>query len=187
MAHLCMKHDNNLAVLHLGASPVGVEVGADGSLAFRPVGYAEAAAVQPAVGSLSAVFAPWQDAARLRWSLVAAWPGDVTANGTPLLGGLRVLRHRDGITFRRGVRPVFYLDEDPAQVQPFPVDRAEARCSLCRGEIRAGTTAVRCPGCGQWYHMAEQRCWTYNRHCLNRTCRHATELNGRFSWTPKGL
>ena len=111
-------------------------------------------------------------------------------NGRPVLGGMRVLEHRDEVTFGRS--RLFYSAESTPVVVVFR--RAEGvrspTCPLCRGPVRDGDQAVRCPGCGRWFHQADaadgkpaKPCWTYAPTC--RFCNHPTALGGEAGWRPE--
>jgi hypothetical protein len=111
-------------------------------------------------------------------------------NGRPVLGGLRVLEHRDEVIIGRS--RLYYSAEATPVVVVFR--RAEGSrsptCPLCRGPIRDGDRAVQCPGCGRWFHQADagedkpaKPCWTYAPTC--RFCNHPTALGGGAGWRPE--
>ena len=111
-------------------------------------------------------------------------------NGRPVLGGLRVLEHRDEVVL--GKSRLFYSAESTPLVVMFqPFDGARLpTCPLCRGPIRAGDPAVQCPGCGRWLHQIDaadgkpaKNCWTYAPTC--RFCNHPTALGGDAAWRPE--
>ena len=104
-------------------------------------------------------------------------------NGRPVLGGLRVLEHKDEVIFGRS--RLFCSAESAPVVVVFR--RAEGArsptCPLCRGPVRDGDRAVQCPGCGRWFHQADKPCWTYAPTC--RFCNHPTALGGEAGWRPE--
>src|SRR4051812_28999440 len=107
----------------------------------------------------------------------------VRVNGEPVLGGLRLLDHRDEILVG-GVRLLFSAETVP-EVVSFTASEGMRTpvCPVCRGPVRAGLLAVQCPGCGRWCHMLEGRpCWTYAPTC--RFCNHPTALTADAVWRP---
>jgi hypothetical protein len=122
--------------------------------------------------------------------LFAGAGAPVLVNGEPLLGGFRVLEHKDEILVGR-LRLYFSSESAPALV----VFRAEpgarpCTCPVCRGPIKDGDTAVQCPGCSRWFHQLEpaegrtpRRCWTFAAQC--RICNHPTALTGEPVWRPE--
>ena len=104
-------------------------------------------------------------------------------NGCPVLGGLRVLEHKDEVTFGRS--RVFYSAESTPLVVVFCREDGSRSptCPLCRGPVRDGDRAVQCPGCGRWFHQADKPCWTYAPTC--RFCNHPTALGGGAGWRPE--
>lgn len=113
----------------------------------------------------------------------------VLVNGRPVLGGFRLLEHRDEIVVGR--RRLYFSAESSPTVTVFrqePGARA-CTCPVCRGPIKDGMTAVQCPGCSRWFHQLEpaegqpaRRCWTFSPNC--RICNHPTALGGEAVWTP---
>ena len=184
MAHLCMTKEHELMVLPLGRSG-SVEVRADkGGYTFHsaPVN----------AGKLSAdgfLLVPWDESGKPCWALVCSRGTEACVNGSPAIAGLQVLSDRDAVTMGKRSSPVFFLDEDPVRIEPFPRARDTVKCRRCRTPITEGQPSVRCPGCGQWYHQETggRECWTYKgaKHCMQ--CKHPTSLDGTFSWTPEGL
>jgi hypothetical protein len=104
-------------------------------------------------------------------------------NGRPVLGGLRVLEHKDEVIHGRS--RFFYSAESAPVLVAFR--RAEGArsptCPLCRGPVRDGDPAVQCPGCGRWFHQSAKPCWTYAPTC--RFCNHPTALDGAAGWRPE--
>ena len=118
-----------------------------------------------------------------RTALVLPVGAAARVNGRPVLGGLRVLEHKDEVIFGRS--RLFYSAESTPVVVVFR--RAEGArsptCPLCRGPVRDGDRAVQCPGCGRWFHQADKPCWTYAPTC--RFCNHPTALGGEAGWRPE--
>jgi hypothetical protein len=112
----------------------------------------------------------------------------VRVNGLPA-PGMRVLTHGDEILVE-GKRYRF-SDESVPEITTFrEVTGVRApNCPICRGPIKDGQEAVRCPRCGHWFHQASatagspaKACWTYAETC--RICRHPTSLDGHSIWRP---
>jgi hypothetical protein len=124
-------------------------------------------------------------------ALLLAAPGVwVRVNGQPVLGGLRVLEHRDEVLLP-AARLFFSVETTPRVVtyQPAAGERAPT-CPICRGPIRQGMQAVQCPGCGRWFHQGEaadgkpgKPCWTYVPTC--RFCSHPTSFAAEAAWHPE--
>lgn len=115
------------------------------------------------------------------WLLLAS--ESVLVNGSPLFGGVRVLRDRDEV--RVGSRRAYFSEEEPPQVVPFPGADEPILCPRCKLALTAGEPSVRCP-CGVWYHQsAEFPCFTYSERCS--LCDRATTLDAGFRWTPRNL
>jgi hypothetical protein len=113
----------------------------------------------------------------------------VRVNGEPVLGGLRLLLHKDEVC-AEDARLFFSAESAPAVV-PFqaPAGGRVPTCPVCRGPIREGSPAVRCPGCGRWFHQGEagagrpaKPCWTYAPSC--RFCDHPTSFAAEATWRP---
>jgi hypothetical protein len=122
-------------------------------------------------------------------TLLAPPRAAVHVNGLPVIGGLRVLEHRDEILVEES--RFYFSAESRPFVTPFQLDNGSRRptCPVCRGPLRDGETAVRCPGCSRWFHQLEVKdgqrgrtCWTYAATC--RFCQHPTSLSGEPTWTP---
>lgn len=113
----------------------------------------------------------------------------VRVNGEPVLGGLRVLEHKDEVLV--GSERLFYSAEVTPLVVTFRPDAGERIpvCPVCRGPVRDGMQAVECPGCGRWFHQRPvsgdqpaKPCWTYAPTC--RFCNHPTPLDVSAAWKP---
>jgi len=114
----------------------------------------------------------------------------VLVNGQPVVGGFRLLEHRDEVLVGRSR---FYFSAEAAPVVAVFRQEPGARpctCPVCRGVIRDGEAAVQCPGCGRWFHQIEpaegskgRRCWTFAQTC--RVCNHPTALSGEPVWRPE--
>ena len=109
----------------------------------------------------------------------------VRVNGEPVLGGVRVLDHRDEILVRTD-RFLFSAQTAPLVIPFAPApDQRPPVCPICRGPVRAGMQAVACPGCGRWFHQLDDKpCWTYAPTC--RFCQHPTPLDEAATWRPGG-
>jgi hypothetical protein len=114
----------------------------------------------------------------------------IAVNGLPVLGGLKVLDHRDEII--AGSARFVFSDESLPEVIEFRPgsDQRELRCSLCRGAIQQGMAVVCCPRCGRLFHQInggsdgpERHCWTYSDRCRN--CGHPTALSEGALWAPE--
>lgn len=110
-------------------------------------------------------------------------------NGQPVLGGLRVLEHRDEVLVG-DARLFFSLETTPTVVVfQAPAGTRPPTCPVCRGPIVDGSQAVQCPGCGRWFHQADavdgrpaKPCWTYAPTC--RFCAHPTPFSAEAAWSP---
>jgi hypothetical protein len=125
-----------------------------------------------------------------RGALLMAAPGTwVRVNGHPILGGARVLDHKDEILVLGG-RLFFSLETTPTVVSFHVPDGMRApTCPICRGPIKDGMAAVQCPGCARWCHQIEaadgrtaKPCWTYAPTC--RFCSHPTAFAAEAAWRP---
>jgi hypothetical protein len=105
-----------------------------------------------------------------------------------LLGGLKVLGHRDEILV--GGELFCYSAQSRPVVIEFTLAEGgrRPRCGVCRMEIEDGQAAVACPQCGRVYHQidaageqAAKQCWTYLPTCL---CGHSTALGEDGAWRP---
>lgn len=115
------------------------------------------------------------------FALVAARP--LALNGAAPLGGLAVLRDRDEIRTPSGARLYFSTEQLPV-VEPYP-GADEARCARCGDALRPGDAAVRCTGCGLWYHHGEESCFAYAAACAS--CKAPTRLDAGFAWSPENI
>jgi hypothetical protein len=112
----------------------------------------------------------------------------VRINGEPVLGGLRILEHKDEI-LAATVRLCFSQETTPVVVTFATSGQRPPICPICRGPVRDGMQAVQCPGCGRWFHQRDAEgqqpakpCWTYAPTC--RFCRHPTSFAGDAAWRP---
>jgi hypothetical protein len=114
----------------------------------------------------------------------------VRINGLPVLGGIALLQHRDEILIN-AERFCFSAETRPV-VTTFHMEPGSRgpTCPVCRGSLADGEQAVRCPGCGRWFHQIEasegrkaRSCWTYSATC--RFCQHPTSLSGETAWRPE--
>ena len=111
-------------------------------------------------------------------------------NGQPVLGGLRILAHKDEILLGRS-RLFFSAEAVPILARFRREAGARApTCPTCRGPLQDGEEAVQCPGCRRWYHQLgasgdakAKPCWTYAPTC--RFCTHPTSLDGEPVWRPE--
>jgi hypothetical protein len=135
-------------------------------------------------------FCPFGRGADRGMALLLAPDVRVWVNGLPVLGGLRVLEHKDEILLA-GARLYFSAEATPV-IATFQ-NRAGERipsCPICRGQLKEGDAAVQCPGCGRWHHQLPaadgkpaKACWTYAATC--RFCGHPTALTGQPAWRPE--
>ena len=133
--------------------------------------------------------APFHDGGRRRFALIVRAVGFTHINGSPLVGGIRVLQHKDEISV--GSESLFFSAEATPVVEVYRPDDSpkRPRCAICRAAIQDAQHVVRCPGCARLYHQiaavngkAEKHCWTYSPTC--RFCEHPTSLSGELSWRP---
>jgi hypothetical protein len=123
--------------------------------------------------------------------MVLIVPVDVRAfvNGVLVPGGFRVLAHGDEI-LAAGKRYSFSDESLPAVTVYREVAGVRApSCPVCRGPIKDGQDAVRCPRCAHWFHQIDgaggrpaKPCWIYAETC--RICGHPTSLSGESVWRP---
>src|SRR5271165_7039098 len=119
-----------------------------------------------------------------RWVVVAGLDSQTRVNGIPLSAiGVRVLADRDELSLA-GVGSAFYSAEDLAEVVAFAGADRVILCGRCRQKIEPGSPAVKCPGCGTWYHeKPDLNCFSYGATCT--FCPAATVLGAGFSWVPE--
>jgi hypothetical protein len=110
-------------------------------------------------------------------------------NGEPVLGGLRLLEHKDEI-LAGAARLCFSQETTPVVVHFHAVTGQRLPiCPVCRGPVREDNQAVACPGCGRWFHQLDadgdrpaKPCWTYAPTC--RFCNHPTAFAASAAWRP---
>lgn len=117
-------------------------------------------------------------------AVLLARPGVwVRVNGEPVLGGMRILEHKDEVL--AGDRRLVFSQEGNPVIRPY-TPSAGARlptCPVCRGPVREAALAVQCPGCGRWFHQeGEKICWSYAPNC--RFCNHPTAFDDSAAWRP---
>jgi LSD1 subclass zinc finger protein len=119
-----------------------------------------------------------------RWLVMAGPDAQLRVNGIPLGAvGARVLCDRDELSIP-GVGSAYYSAESLAEIVAFPGADRVVLCGRCRQPIHAGSSAVRCTGCGTWYHeRSDLNCFSYSETCT--FCPKATVLDAGFSWTPE--
>jgi hypothetical protein len=113
----------------------------------------------------------------------------VRVNGEPVLGGMRLLEHKDEVLVW-GVRLCFSRETAPIVVRYRPAEGQRLPvCPICRGPVRADMQAVQCPGCARWFHQLDAEgerhakpCWTYAPTC--RFCNHPTSFAAEDAWRP---
>lgn len=119
----------------------------------------------------------------MSWAVMAATPGMLSVCGQPVALGMRALADRDSIRID-GMGTLFFSTETLARVEPFPRQDRECFCPRDKLPLESGTPAVRCPGCGLWYHERPDRpCWTYAPTC--QMCPQPTAWGSGFRWTPE--
>jgi hypothetical protein len=107
-------------------------------------------------------------------------------NGRRVMGGIRILRHRDELLVDGAT--LFYSDESLPLAQTFALHdgATRPRCPVCRRNIEDNETTVRCPRCSRVFHQLEgaeaKLCWTYRPFCL---CMHPTDMNPDALWRPE--
>src|SRR5262249_50821649 len=81
------------------------------------------------------------------FGLLARTGAHVRVTGLPIAGGLHVLRHRDEVLLGR--QRFWFSAESTPVVTTFQLREGERRptCPVCRGPVKDGEQAVRCPGC----------------------------------------
>jgi hypothetical protein len=118
-----------------------------------------------------------------RWLLMTGGERRIWVNGLPLALGMRVVRDRDRIRVE-GAGTVFLSTEVLPRVETFPGADTAVLCPRCRTEVEAGTAAVRCPGCGVWYHESPSfPCFTFAATCA--VCPQPTDMSAGYRWVPE--
>jgi len=118
------------------------------------------------------------------WYLLAPPTVSVFVNGEAVPLGIRVLRDRDEIRVAGG-QPVFFSTEKLIGVEPY-AGVAGATCLRCAKTIERNSPAVRCPGCGRWYHQsAERGCFTYGDAPICVECGADAVVSDQFQWMPE--
>jgi hypothetical protein len=112
----------------------------------------------------------------------------VRVNGERVLGGMRLIEHKDEVLVE-DARLVFSQESAPVIVRFTVLTNLRLpTCPICRGPIRDGMQAVQCPGCGRWFHQIDDEgetarpCWTYAPTC--RFCQHTTSFAAEAAWRP---
>ena len=117
-------------------------------------------------------------------AVLLARPGVwVRVNGDPVLGGMRLLQHKDEV-LADDVRLVFSQQGIPAVVA-FSLNNGGRlpTCPVCRGLVQESALSVQCPGCARWFHQeGAKTCWTYAPTC--RFCNHPTAFDDSAAWRP---
>lgn len=112
----------------------------------------------------------------------------IWVNGETVLGGMKVLAHRDEILV--GGELYCYSAQSRPAVAAFALAEGERRprCGVCRMAIEDGQATVACPQCARVFHQLEaageqaaKLCWTYRPACL---CGHPTGLGEEDAWRP---
>ncbi len=113
----------------------------------------------------------------------------VRVNGLPIMGGIRILEHRDEIVV--GSSRTFFSAESTPSVEIYRHTDAGRRpkCPVCRNAVMDDQSVVRCPGCNRIFHQIEEtesspkkHCWTYSNEC--KFCGHPTQMSGEPVWRP---
>jgi hypothetical protein len=130
-----------------------------------------------------------REGARASHVLIIGSGEEVRVNGQPVMGGFRVLQHRDELVVETA--RLFFSAESTPVLETYHHDESARRpkCGVCRAEIRDGQTVVRCPGCNRIFHQIaaagdapEKNCFSYSAQCP--FCQHPTSLTGETSWRP---
>jgi hypothetical protein len=119
------------------------------------------------------------------WALLCITGWGTRVNGTPLSGGLHILRDRDEIQIDTDLL-VYFSTEELAVVEPFPRHDHPIFCARCRQQMAAESPAVKCPSCGHWCEQSEDKpCWTYGDTCP--LCQQPTAFDTGLRWSPEAL
>jgi hypothetical protein len=132
---------------------------------------------------------PFRDGNKSSLALLVGQQVAVRVNGWPVIGGIRVLDHKDEITI--GAQRMYFSAESQPVVATYRNDgsRRRPRCPICRAEVQDDQQIVCCPGCSRIYHQTTatadvqaKPCWTYAAEC--RFCGHPTSMSGEPTWRP---
>lgn len=122
--------------------------------------------------------------------LVANPRHHLRVNGQLVVGGIRVLDHKDEIL--HGANRYYFSSESKPELVIYrrQSESRPVRCPVCRGPVNNGDQVVFCPGCQRVYHQvdgseeqSERPCWTYAASC--QFCNHPTSLTGENGWRPE--
>ncbi len=117
------------------------------------------------------------------WALIVSPGFAVRVNGRAPAAGLCVLADRDEIRVG-AAEQYFFSTESLAAVEAFPGAERTMYCGRCSQRMEPGAPAVRCPGCGVWFHQSpDLPCWTYAQKCA--FCDTGTSLDAGFTWIPE--
>lgn len=106
----------------------------------------------------------------------------VRVNGEPVLGGMRLIEHKDEV-LAGDIRLVYSQQGIPAVVAFAGAAQRLPTCPICRGPVRDASLSVQCPGCGRWFHQeGAKTCWSYAPTC--RFCNHPTAFDDESAWRP---
>jgi hypothetical protein len=168
MPHLWFQSEHVWNVFDLTESPVAL-------LRDRPV--------PVSVGDEPAgVLAALHRRANGAWVLFTDPKNKARLNGLDF-PGIRLLRDRDEI--RVCGQTYFFSTERLAVIEEY-TGSGKAFCPRCRQEMKNGTPAVQCPGCGVWYHEdGNLNCWRYADNC--GLCPQKTPLIDTYQWTPEAV
>ncbi|MEY2410116.1 MAG: Prokaryotic finger family 1 [Verrucomicrobiota bacterium] len=120
------------------------------------------------------------------WYLLAPPAVPVHVNGIHVALGICALRDKDEIRLA-GAEPLFFSTEEMVEVEPF-AGAAQSRCPRCTKILESRAPAVRCPGCGTWYHEETDRaCFTYGENPICVACGADAVVGGGFAWSPEEL
>jgi hypothetical protein len=144
--------------------------------------------VSGALGASSIVLATFGSGGDAGAAILAPSDAAIWVNGETVLGGLKVLAHRDEILVDGELYCYSAQSRPVAAAFALAAGQRRPRCGVCRMAIEDGQAAVGCPQCGRIYHQLEaageqaaKLCWTYRPACL---CRHPTGLGEDDAWRP---
>ena len=119
------------------------------------------------------------------WVLLVSEATQVRVNGSAVVEGIRALDDRDEIC-GPAVEQCFFSTEQLASVVPSPGGERPTFCPRCKLPVETASPAVRCPVCGVWHHQDDRHpCWSYSEECA--VCRHDTDLERGYRWSPEEL